>query len=130
MPRWSDVEASRKVATSHLSYGVAHFVPGDGAVDRQRLIDSLRTEGLDVTEWTDDPGATYPEHSHEHREVRVVLTGAMTISAGGRSFVLGPGDRIDLDAHEAHVAAVGPAGVAYLAGRLVGNVKAGRLTSP
>jgi len=76
----------------------------------------MRSEGLDVTEWTDDPGATYPEHSHERREVRVVLTGEMTISAGDQSFVLSPGDRIDLDAGEAHGATVGSAGVTYLAG--------------
>ena len=108
--------------TSRLSYGVARFVPGNGsASDRRRLIDSLRSEGLDVTEWSDDPGTTYPEHSHEHREVRVVLTGEMTIRAAGRSFVLSPGDRIDLDAGEAHAACVGSAGVTYLAGRLVGN---------
>jgi quercetin dioxygenase-like cupin family protein len=102
--------------TSRISYGVARFVPGGGSVDKKRLTDSMRGEGLDVTEWRDDPGSTYPEHSHQHREVRVVLTGQMTVSAGGRSFVLSPGDRIDLDAGEPHGATVGSSGVTYLAG--------------
>ncbi len=78
----------------------------------------MRGEGLDVTEWSDDPDTTYTEHSHEHREVRVVLTGEMTIRASGRAFVLRPGDRIDLDPGETHGATVGSGGVSYLAGSL------------
>jgi quercetin dioxygenase-like cupin family protein len=76
----------------------------------------LTGEGLRVTEWTDDAGATYPEHAHAHREVRIVLSGRMTIDAGGKRYELGPGDRIDLEPEEIHRAIVGEQGVAYIAG--------------
>ena len=85
-------------------------------IDRQALIDELRAEGLDVTEWFDDPHASYPEHSHAGREVRVVLEGAMTILVAGTSHELGPGDRLDLEPGRAHSAVVGPEGCTYLAG--------------
>ncbi len=102
--------------TSRLSYVVARFVPGNGAVDRYRVIETLRAEGLHVTEWSDAPDSAYSEHAHPQVEVRVVLAGEMTMTAGGKRFVLRPGDRIDFEADEAHSAAVGAAGVSYLAG--------------
>lgn len=86
------------------------------AIDRQALIDTLRAEGLDVTEWSDQPNATYPEHSHPGREVRVVLDGAMTIIVDGTDHQLGPGDRFDLVPGRRHGAVVGPDGCRYLAG--------------
>jgi quercetin dioxygenase-like cupin family protein len=82
---------------------------------REQAIAALRAEGLDVTEWTDEPGATYEEHSHARAEVRFVLEGTMTIVASGMGHELGPGDRIDLAPGEPHAARVGPAGVRYLA---------------
>lgn len=85
-------------------------------IDRRRLIAELRAEGLDVVEWTDEPGTSYPEHTHPAREVRIVLEGAMTITEGSREHRLGPGDRVDLEPNEAHSALVGPDGCTYLAG--------------
>ncbi len=86
------------------------------AIDRQGLIDGLRAEGLDVTEWFDDPHATYPEHTHPGREVRVVLEGTMTILVDGTRHELGPGERLDLRPRRVHSAVVGPSGCRYLAG--------------
>lgn len=83
---------------------------------RAEAIEALRAEGLDVTEWTDEPGARYPAHAHPQREVRVVLRGTMTITTPDGTRELGPGDRIDLAPHEEHSAVVGPDGCAYLAG--------------
>lgn len=83
---------------------------------RQELIAQLRAEGLDVTEWSDDPGASYPEHAHPQREVRVVLEGEMTLVVDGLARRLVAGDRIDLEPMQPHSATVGPAGVSYLAG--------------
>jgi quercetin dioxygenase-like cupin family protein len=85
-------------------------------LDRQRLITQLRSEGLDVTEWTDAPGTSYPEHAHRTREVRVVLEGTMTLILREQRRELRPGDRIDLAPDEPHAAVVGPDGVTYLAG--------------
>lgn len=84
--------------------------------DRRGFVRLLRAEGLYVTEWTDGPGAAYPEHSHPFREVRLVLEGALTMVVGSAEVTLGPGDRIDLDPGEPHSARIGEGGVRYLAG--------------
>jgi quercetin dioxygenase-like cupin family protein len=85
-------------------------------IDRESLIAQLRSEGLDVTEWSDEPHATYPAHTHAAREVRIILEGAMRIMVGDRDHELAPGDRIDLAPNEPHSAVIGPAGCTYLAG--------------
>jgi mannose-6-phosphate isomerase-like protein (cupin superfamily) len=84
---------------------------------KRQIVDGLRAEGLLVTEWSDAPNVSYDSHTHLHREVRVVLTGAMSFVVGSSTFPLGPGDRIDLAPGEIHSARVGPSGVTYLAGR-------------
>jgi quercetin dioxygenase-like cupin family protein len=83
---------------------------------RDAAIAQLRDEGLDVTEWRDDPGTSYEEHAHPEREVRVVLEGSITFVIAGRKRKLAAGDRIDLAPMEPHSATVGPAGAHYLAG--------------
>ena len=85
-------------------------------IDRTEAIDVLASEGLFVTEWSDDADAFYPSHVHEQREVRIVLEGTMTIRTPTAVHELGPGDRVDLAAGEQHEARVGPRGVRYLAG--------------
>lgn len=84
--------------------------------DRAQLIAALDHEGFDVTEWTDEAGATYGEHAHTHHEVRVVLAGSMTIVVDGVEHRLGPHERIDLEAGTLHSARVHESGVRYLAG--------------
>jgi quercetin dioxygenase-like cupin family protein len=86
-------------------------------IDRERLIASLEAEGFFVTEWTDEPNASYAEHVHETNEVRVVLEGSMTITTAGRTIDLAAGDRLDVAAGQPHSAVVGYGGVRYLAGR-------------
>lgn len=85
-------------------------------VDRDAAIAGLRSEGLDVTEWRDEPGTRYDEHAHPHREVRVVLEGTITFVVDGEGRTLHAGDRIDLSPMQPHAAVVGPGGVHYLAG--------------
>lgn len=85
-------------------------------VDKGAVVRALESEGLTVTEWVDDANATYAPHRHPHREVRVVLEGAMTISCGGEDFELRAGDRLDLEGDEEHSARVHDSGVRYLAG--------------
>jgi len=84
---------------------------------RREAIDALHREGLDVLEWTDEPGATYEEHTHPYREVRLVLDGSMTIICHGGEYALRPADRFEIQPGEPHRASVGPDGVHYLAGR-------------
>lgn len=82
---------------------------------RAGAIAALDAEGLEVTEWHDDAGASYEEHHHPLAETRIVLDGTMTIVVSGHEHTLGPGDRIDLAPGEPHSAQVGPEGVHYLA---------------
>ena len=85
-------------------------------IDRRDAIASLNAEGLFVTEWHDEPGASYEKHAHPHLEIRIVLEGRMTVHVGGVVYDLGPGDRIDLEPGQLHSAVVGADGVHYLAG--------------
>jgi len=41
-------------------------------------------------------------HAHKYDECRILVTGSVEFCAEGRSFVLKPGDRIDLKAGTAH----------------------------
>ncbi len=43
-------------------------------------------------------------HQHNHDETRILVSGNVEFCAEGRSFVLKPGDRIDLKAETAHTA--------------------------
>lgn len=83
---------------------------------RDQTIAQLRREGLDVTEWHDERGAIYEEHSHPQLEVRFVLSGSMTITIDEVDHELTAGNRIDIPADAQHSAVVGPSGVHYLAG--------------
>jgi quercetin dioxygenase-like cupin family protein len=84
--------------------------------DKSRVVDELQADGFLVTEWSDAADSSYEPHVHGRREVRVVLAGELTIVAGSNTFVLRPGNRLDLAPGEVHSARVGPAGVTYLAG--------------
>jgi quercetin dioxygenase-like cupin family protein len=86
-----------------------------GRLDRAREIARLEARGLTVLEWRDAPGAAYAEHSHPDREIRVILAGSMQIACEGRTVVLRPGDRVELDPGAEHSARVGRTGVRYLA---------------
>src|SRR3990172_12899860 len=43
-------------------------------------------------------------HEHNHDECRILVSGKVEFCAEGRSFVLKPGDRIDMKAGTAHTA--------------------------
>ncbi len=63
--------AARSGSSGGLVRGMAAIVLS--VIDRRRVIDDLQAEGLDVTEWTDEPGTHYTEHTHPRDEVLVVL---------------------------------------------------------
>jgi quercetin dioxygenase-like cupin family protein len=85
-------------------------------VDEARLRRELEGEGFDVWAWTDQPGADYRPHTHDHDESLWVVAGDITFAAAGREFRLGPGDRLMLPKGTVHTARAGAAGATYLIG--------------
>ena len=90
--------------------------PGRDAPTEPALRDRLERDGFSVFQWTDDPGAHYSPHSHDHDESIWVVSGEITFGAEGHQLHLGPGDRLMLPQGTVHTADAGPAGATYLIG--------------
>ena len=96
---------------------LAHLVwDGDRPPTERELRNRLAADGFHAYLWTDAPGAHYQPHTHEADESLWVLDGEMTFEVAGRSYRLGPGDRLALPAGTLHAATAGPAGATYLIG--------------
>jgi len=90
--------------------------PADQRVDETTLRRRLESEGYDVWAWTDQPGADYQPHTHDHDESLWVVAGEITFGAAGREFRLVAGDRLMLPKGTLHTARAGAAGATYLIG--------------
>lgn len=86
--------------------------PGEKALRRH-----LEAEGLEVFTWRDPADRTYEAHSHPCDESLWVVRGQIAFCVGGRDFVLGPGDRLELPGGTVHSAHAGPDGATYLIGQ-------------
>ena len=72
----------------------------------------MAAEGLRPSFWTGSPGQGFDWHEHPYTKILYAVSGTLTFSLrDGSSYPLVAGDRIDLDAHTEHAAAVGPEGV-------------------
>jgi quercetin dioxygenase-like cupin family protein len=91
--------------------------PGAATPDEATLRRRLEADGFDVFAWQDGPDARYTAHHHDHDESIWVVDGELTFGIDGRSYRLGPGDRLMLPARTVHTAAGGPTGAAYLIGQ-------------
>ena len=80
------------------------------------LHERLHADGFEAFVWRDDPGADYAPHAHDHDESLWVIEGEIVFGAEGRSFHLGPGDRLMLPKGTVHTAHAGSAGARYLIG--------------
>lgn len=97
-------------------------------VELNRLISTLKSEGLHPTVMSEMPGAKYDTHNHAQAEIRWLVKGTMTLGVKltelegkpvpeGMEWLeleLEAGDRVDLPAETDHWALVGPQGVTYL----------------
>ena len=73
----------------------------------KELENSLRQEGLDFYRWSDNPGVTYPWHTHPDLEVRWIISGSIKMGLrNDKEVILNPGDRLDLPANKEHCAKV------------------------
>jgi quercetin dioxygenase-like cupin family protein len=85
----------------------------------QKEVDQLTVEGYACHSWSNGPAFWYPVHDHPYHKAIVVLEGSITfyLPAKKEEHPLKVGDRLDISAHTAHSATVGPEGVTCLEGQ-------------
>jgi quercetin dioxygenase-like cupin family protein len=86
--------------------------PREGELKRR-----LEADGFEVFRWRDDAGADYQPHAHDHDESLWVIQGEITFGIDGRSYALGPGDRLMLPRGTVHTAYTGADPCLYLIGQ-------------
>jgi quercetin dioxygenase-like cupin family protein len=74
------------------------------APTEEELRAQMVKEGMKPTIEVMDKNEAVEVHEHAHDETRILVKGSVEFSAEGRSYVLKPGDRIDLSAKTAHTA--------------------------
>lgn len=80
--------------------------------DERRVLDAFARERLSPSRWSNGPGDTYAAHSHAYHKVLFCLRGSISFRLeDGEEIELHPGDRLDIEPHTQHSAAVGPTGV-------------------
>jgi quercetin dioxygenase-like cupin family protein len=87
------------------------------------LRQALQAQGLQPYRWSNNPGDTYPPHSHSYHKVIFVVEGSITfgLPQEGTSVQLTAGDRLDLPAGVIHDAQVGSQGVVCLEAHAKGD---------
>ena len=68
----------------------------------ESLKKDLEKEGLDCYLFASNPGDFYPEHAHEHDEIRIVLSGSMKLGVNEKEVILNKGDRLELPKNTVH----------------------------
>jgi len=86
--------------------------------DAANLIQKMRAEGYSVFQWSDHPGAVYPDHEHGDDQSHWIISGCLELTVKGFGKVeLRPGDRDFMPAGTVHSASVkGDQPVVYLIG--------------
>jgi quercetin dioxygenase-like cupin family protein len=79
---------------------------GDGPPTEKRMMRAMELEGYDVLVYTYRPGTTFPDHEHPRPKCDAVVQGTLRVSSGGRTWDVGPGDRIYVPAGTRHSAEV------------------------
>lgn len=51
----------------------------------------LHTDNMTVADWSVEAGATFPEHSHAHEQISIVVEGEFELTIEGETEVLRPG---------------------------------------
>jgi quercetin dioxygenase-like cupin family protein len=77
----------------------------------------LERDGFEAFCWSDQPGASYTPHSHDHDESLWCIAGRIVFGIAGREYSLRPGDRLMLPKGTVHTAKVGSEGATYLIGQ-------------
>lgn len=81
------------------------------AAPRARAQAAFADEGLDPRTWSNLPGYSYAEHSHEYHKVLFCVSGSIVFHTPDGEVPLEAGDRLDLPPGTPHSATVGDEGV-------------------
>jgi quercetin dioxygenase-like cupin family protein len=79
---------------------------------RRRTVHSGRAT---ITEYTIDPGATFPQHRHPQEQVTLVEGGEVRLTVGETTEVLGPGAWSVIEGGVEHGITAGPEGARIVA---------------
>lgn len=74
------------------------------AVDGAHLTLLAGGTEANIQQFTIDPGAVVPEHSHPHEQVGYLLEGALTFRVDGKSLLVEAGDSYSIPGGEPHSA--------------------------
>ncbi|SIR31553.1 Cupin domain protein [Haladaptatus litoreus] len=74
------------------------------AVDGVHLAQLAAGEEMSVQHFHIEPGATVPEHSHEHEQTGFIHSGALTFVVDGEEIVIREGDSYAIPGDEPHSA--------------------------
>lgn len=86
----------------------------------ERCIQILEKEGWPhIYEWSDSPGAVYPEHSHQDKVVIFITEGSLSMRMQGETKELKAGDRLNIPPDTLHSATVGQQGCQFVVGEMV-----------
>lgn len=66
----------------------------------------LEAQGLEFELYSDRPGTKYGRHKHPFNDFIVIVTGKMKLITDTQTWVMKPGDRIDLPANTSHAAEI------------------------
>lgn len=69
---------------------------------RQQMVLMLEAEGLEAQEENIPPGAQVSDHRHPFDEVRIVVSGQLSLDIAGNKLLLRAGDRILIPANTRH----------------------------
>ena len=61
-----------------------------------------------------DPGSVVPEHSHDHEQLGMCLSGSLMFRVGDESRELGPGETWTIPSNAPHEVQVGPEGAVVI----------------
>lgn len=67
----------------------------------------LRLNGVSLTFFRLDAGASFPSHAHDAEQITLVLEGQLSFEVGQNRFVLGPGDAIGIPSRLSHAVTAG-----------------------
>jgi quercetin dioxygenase-like cupin family protein len=75
------------------------------AVDGVYLTQLVAGKQMSVQHFHIEPGATVPEHSHEHEQAGYVVHGTFTFTVDGTEHVISPGESYCIPGGQPHAAA-------------------------